>query len=113
MAAAIKAHGAQAWAPGRPVRDGSGGVFHGQLDEVAIWNQSLRADQIRNLSASRRYLPLEVSERRPVVFWTLDDGPSGGIASGTNSIIDFSGHGNHATPFNGPETRGSQTLSYP
>ena len=94
-------------------RDGAGVMFHGQLDEVAIWNQSLRPDQIRNLSSSRRYLPLEVSERRPVVFWTLDNVPGGGIASGTNSIVDLSGHGNHATPFNGPEIRGSPTLSYP
>ncbi|HEY4612181.1 MAG TPA: hypothetical protein VII11_04300 [Bacteroidota bacterium] len=46
-------------------------------------------------------------------YWPLDEFAEGATVSGTNSIRDLSGNGNHGTPSNSPTGRAERVLSYP
>ncbi len=82
-------------------RADSSGNFDGIMDDVRVYNRNLSAAELQTIYAARgrdRILDGLVGR------WLMREKAPGATASGSDSIIDYSPHGNHGTP--------SGTLTY-
>lgn len=73
--------------------------YDGTLDEVAIWNVVLGAQDIANLALSRKKrMPLQIQPSALKAYYALDEGLDGAaISTGTGFYKDLSGNGNDLT----------------
>jgi len=78
---------------------GGGNHINGVVHEVSLYNGCI-TDTEREIITFSQGSDNIVDGL--VGWWRFDEKPEGESATGTNSIIDLSGHGNHGTPTNNP-----------
>jgi len=74
-------------------------IFPGIIHEIRVYNRCI-TDTEREIITFSQGSDNIVDGL--VGWWRFDEKPEGESATGTNSIIDLSGHGNHGTPTNNP-----------
>jgi len=78
--------------------------FDGIIYEVRVYNRVITPTEIEIITFSQGS---DNIINGLVGWWRLDEKPDGDVATGTDSIIDLSGYGNHGTPVNNPIYRPS------
>jgi len=92
--------------------------FLGNINEIAVWNILLTANEISLLANSRiKRIPLQIQPNNLVLYLPMDDEPDGSSADG-DSFMDKSGNGNNGTGSDGANNTGctakaEEVLSYP
>jgi len=74
----------------------------GDMFDVRLYKRALSEAEV-NIICNSRGFDNVVSNL--MARWLMDEKPDGTAASGSNSIIDLSGNGNHGTPYNSPVYR--------
>lgn len=84
---------------------GSNWDLNGYLEDVRIYNRALSVAEVQTLALSR--CRANITDGL-VGWWKLD-----GVDELAGSAYDYSGNGNHATPFNGAKFSGLGWINYP
>lgn len=91
-----------------------GQTFDGRIEEVALWNKVLSANEISQLSNSRtRYLPLQISPSNLKFYQVLDECSDTSTCSGSDQFKDRSGNGSSCTATNSPIGKAMNLHTYP
>ena len=82
--------------------DPPGHFSPGVAFDIRVYGRQLSLAEIRNIYYSRGNDNIVDGL---VGRWRMDEKPDGTVASGTDTVIDISGNGNHGTPYNSPVYR--------
>lgn len=97
------------------IAKGRGGFaqWNGQIGEIAIWNTNLTSRQLHILSASKiKGIARQIRPTNLVIHLTMDNFAAGATLAGTNTIRDYSGKSNHASPITSPVAYPESYASY-
>ena len=78
------------------------GLAVGTYTSIVTVTSSNTLTWIVSLSVTAASQPVAPATVGTVAFWHFEEGPAGGTAGGTGSIVDSSGHGLNGTPVGGP-----------
>lgn len=94
--------------------DNSTQEFNGSLSEVYFWNgYELTSEDRYNLASSKvKGIGSQIALVNLKAYLPFDDFSDGAIVTGSNSLKDLSGSGNHGTPSNSPTSESEEVLSY-